>query len=310
MPPPEPAPPTQASAWRQQPERSSMAVLRLMTWLSLTLGRRASRVLLYLIAAYFVLFSPTAKRASQDYLRRVLGRPARIGDGFRHVLSFASVTHDRVYWLRGQQALFDVRVSGEAHVAALRQAGRGVVFMGAHFGSFEALRVLGDRHGLDVRMLMYPDNARMVTQALAAINPALQQNVIALGEPDALLRVREHVDAGGCVGILADRNLHDDAGKACRIDFLGSPVMFPLGPFRLAALLRAPVVFMAGEYLGGNRYHLVFDPIADFAATPRAQRDAATRQAMQRYAALLEARCMQTPWNWFNFYDFWQIPPE
>ena len=214
------AAPSAASAWRQRPERSSMWVLRLMTWLSLRLGRRVSRLILYPIAAYFVLFAPAARRASRDFLRRALGRPARMGDGFRHVLAFASVVHDRVYWLRGQHELFDVRLSGIEHVIGLRQAGRSIVFMGAHFGSFEALRVLGGRYGLDVRMLMYPDNARMVTQTLAAINPELTESVIALGQPDALLRVHEHMAAGGCVGFLADRTLQEGDGKARLLPFL------------------------------------------------------------------------------------------
>lgn len=305
------AAPSAASAWRQRPERSSMWVLRLMTWLSLRLGRRVSRLILYPIAAYFVLFAPAARRASRDFLRRALGRPARMGDGFRHVLAFASVVHDRVYWLRGQHELFDVRLSGIEHVIGLRQAGRSIVFMGAHFGSFEALRVLGGRYGLDVRMLMYPDNARMVTQTLAAINPELTESVIALGQPDALLRVHEHMAAGGCVGFLADRTLQEGNGKARLLPFLGDKAAFPQGPLRLAALLRAPVVFMAGMYLGGNQYHLAFEPMADFSHTPAGARSQALDQALQRYVALLEAHCLQAPWNWFNFYDFWNAssPP-
>lgn len=282
-----------------------MAVMRLMRWLSLTLGRTVSRSILYPIAAYFVLFAPKAKRASKQYLHRALGRKAWIADGFHHVLAFASVVHDRVYWLSDRHDLFDIQITGESLIQAYRDAGRGVVFMGAHFGSFEALRVLGVRQGLDVRMLMYPDNARMVTQTLAAINPALADSVIALGRSDAILRARDHLAAGGCVGILSDRSVSHDDGSAKSLDFLGSPASFPTGPFRLAALLRAPVVFMAGIYLGGNRYHLMFAPIADFQDVTPAQREAAILEAQQRYVALLEAQCLKAPWNWFNFYDFW-----
>ena len=282
-----------------------MAVMRLMRWLSLKLGRTVSRAILYPIAAYFVLFAPKAKRASKQYLSRALGRKASIADGFRHVLSFASVVHDRVYWLSDRHDLFDIRITGESLIQDYHEAGRGVVFMGAHFGSFEALRVLGVRQGLDVRMLMYPDNARMVTQTLAAINPALTDSVIALGRSDAILRARDHLVAGGCVGILSDRSAANDRGSAQELDFLGSPADFPSGPFRLAALLRAPVVFMAGIYLGGNRYHLVFAPIADFQDVAPERREAALQDAQRRYVALLEAHCLEAPWNWFNFYDFW-----
>lgn len=298
-------PPTQVASaeWATRPERSSMAVLRFMVWLSLFLGRRLSRVVLYPIAAYFVVFAPKAKRASKAYLSRALGRTARVPDGFRHVLTFASVVHDRVYWLRGRHDLFEIEVIGESHLATLRQQGRGMVFAGGHFGSFEALRVVGERHGIDTRMLMFPDNARKVTAALTSINPALANSVIALGRPDSVLRVRDHLQNGGSVGILADRMLGDD--KSRDIPFLGEPAPFPVGPWRLAAMLGAPVVFMAGCYLGGNRYQLVFEPIIDFAQVPAEKRASAMQEAQDRFVELLESRCRQAPWNWFNFYDFW-----
>jgi predicted LPLAT superfamily acyltransferase len=73
----------------------------------------------------------------------------------------------------------------------------------------------------------------------------------------------------------------------------------------MAAMLQAPVVFMAGLYHGGNRYTIRFEPIADFAATPRAGRDAAIAAAMARYAAAIERCCREAPYNWFNFHDFW-----
>ena len=298
-------PPTQVASaeWATRPERSSMAVLRFMVWLSLFLGRRLSRVVLYPIAAYFVVFAPKAKRASKAYLSRALGRTARLPDGFRHVLTFASVVHDRVYWLRGRHDLFEIEVIGESHLATLRQQGRGMVFAGGHFGSFEALRVVGERHGIDTRMLMFPDNARKVTAALTSINPALANSVIGLGRPDSVLRVRDHLQNGGSVGILADRMLGED--KSRDIPFLGEPAPFPVGPWRLAAMLGAPVVFMAGCYLGGNRYQLVFEPIIDFAQVPAEKRASAMQEAQDRFVELLEARCRQAPWNWFNFYDFW-----
>ena len=62
---------------------------------------------------------------------------------------------------------------------------------------------------------------------------------------------------------------------------------------------------MAGIYLGGNRYHLFFEHIADFQDIDAAQRTDAIGKAQQRYVDLLKTKCVETPWNWFNFYDFW-----
>jgi predicted LPLAT superfamily acyltransferase len=77
----------------------------------------------------------------------------------------------------------------------------------------------------------------------------------------------------------------------------------------MAALLRRPVVFMTGLYLGGNRYAIHFEPLADFSVVERGQRDAAVEAAITRYAALLDQYCRMAPYNWFNFFDFWQPAP-
>ena len=64
--------------------------MRFMVWLSLTLGRQLSRTVLHGIAAYFLLFSPKAGRASRVYLQRILGRPPTLAERYRHILTFAT----------------------------------------------------------------------------------------------------------------------------------------------------------------------------------------------------------------------------
>lgn len=297
--------PSRQASWAQRPERSNMAMLRLMTWISLRLGRRIARGVLHLIAAYFLLFAPAARRASRDYLRRALAREPGWRELYRHFLSFASTIHDRVYLINDRFELFTIEVEGESTIQAVLANGKGAFLMGAHLGSFEAARAIGRREtDLRVAMVMYEDNARKLNAMLAAINPAAQQAIIPLGQIDSMLQVRETLDSGAMLGVLADRSLGDDPGLS--LDFLGAPARFPLGPMRLAAMLRRPVIFMAGHYLGGNRYRIHFEPLADFAATPAGERDAAVRAAVARYAACLERHCRQAPYNWFNFFDFWQ----
>ena len=72
-----------------------MTLLRIMAAASHLLGRAPSRVLLHLIASYFVLFAPTARRHARNYLRRALGREPSFADRYRHVLTFAATIHDR-----------------------------------------------------------------------------------------------------------------------------------------------------------------------------------------------------------------------
>lgn len=290
--------------WAQAPERSNMAMLRIMTWISLKLGRRVSRVVLRGIAVYFLLFARASRCASQAYLARVLARPPQWLDLYRHFFSFASTIHDRVYLLNQRFDLFDITVHGEKTLLDAMSQGQGIFLIGAHMGSFEVIRTLGRRHDrLKVAMAMYEENARKINRMLTAINPNAQQDVISLGHVDSMLKVNQSLNAGTFVGMLADRTINGDA--TVPVALLGAHAELPMGPFRMAAILRRPVVFMTGLYLGGNRYEIHFEPLADFSATQKHSRQADIGLAMVRYAALLEKHCRRAPYNWFNFFNFW-----
>jgi predicted LPLAT superfamily acyltransferase len=282
-----------------------MTLLRIMTFLSLRLGRSGGRVFLYLIAAYFFTFAPTARRHARAYLRKALGREPSAADRFRHVLTFATTIHDRVYLMKDRSDLFDISVGGEDLVWNAFEAGSGAFLMGAHVGSFDIIRAVGQRQrGLRVAMAMYEDNARRVNAMLTAINPAAKPDVIALGHMDAMLKIQEYLGRGIFVGVLGDRTLGNEATR--KVVFLGQPARFPVGAMRAAAVMRRPVIFMIGLYRGGNRYHVEFESLADFSRVEPRQRDAAVGAAIERYALVLEKYVRSDPYNWFNFFDFWR----
>ena len=296
------------AAWAHTPERSNMFLLRIMVWISLRLGRRAGRAVLPLIAGYFLVFAPTSRRASAAYLGRVSGRPPRWRDIYRHFFTFAATIHDRIYLANRRFDMFDFEVHGEEELRRLLAGGNGLFLMGAHLGSFEVIRAIGRKcTDLRVAMVMHQGNAQKITAILAAINPEAAQHIIGLGHIDSMLKVREYLDEGGIVGMLADRTPGGEAVRPVRI--LGAEAYLPIGPFRMASLLQRPVVFMTGLYMGGNRYSVHFDSLADFSAVAPDQRDAAVAAAITRYAALLDQYCRKAPCNWFNFFDFWQPEP-
>jgi predicted LPLAT superfamily acyltransferase len=293
-----------AAEWRRSRERGSRILLRAMAFVSLKLGRPTGRVILYLIAGYFFCFAPTARYHMRGYLRRALGREPSAADRFRLVLNFATTIHDRLYLLAGRFAQFEVTAEGEELFHDIIAQGRGAVLMGAHMGGFEVLRSLGaSRPGLSIVMVMYEENARKLNAVMASAKTRDPPEIIPLGHVDTMLRIRSRLDQGAMLGILADRRLGAEA--ALPIGFLGATAMLPIGPMRAAALLRRPVVFMLGLYRGGNRYHVVFEPIADFSGAASAPDSEVLARAIERYVALLEKYCRSDPYNWFNFFDFW-----
>jgi predicted LPLAT superfamily acyltransferase len=295
--------------WIRHRERGSVALLRLMAFVSLNLGRTLSRVPLYGIAIYFFLFAPAARRHSRSYLRLALGRRPRARDRFLQILSFASTIHDRVYLINEQFDQFNITIEGEALMLSQLESGRGALLLGAHMGSFEVMHSIGrHRGGIQVAMAMYEENARKINATLAAINPHFVPDIVSLGRIDAMLNIADRLERGAFVGVLGDRTLGREPVQA--VTLLGERAYLPTGPLRAAAILRCPVFFMAGLYRGGNNYHVVFERVADFTATAAGERHAAVRAAIDRYAAAVDRRCRSDPYNWFNFFDFWRTQPE
>jgi predicted LPLAT superfamily acyltransferase len=301
------APSTNAE-WAARGERSNLLALRFMAWVAVSLGRPVARLLLHPITLYYLCFAAAARRHSARFLERALGRPPTWRERYRHLHHFAAVVLDRVYFVRGCVASFDLQMHGSELVDASLAEGRGAFLLGAHIGSFEALHAAGNsRHGLHVAMAMYPDNARMIHRVLQAVAPDFKLGIIPVGRSGSTLQIRDWLDGGGLVGLLGDRQLADDRGRSVTLPFLGRPARFSDAPLRLAQLLRRQVIFMVGLYHGGRRYEVRFETLADFRqpATDAATREQQVQAALQAYVARLEALVHEAPHNWFNFYDFW-----
>jgi len=291
--------------WTRAPERGSAWLLALIVGIARRVPRSVARALLYPIVLYFVLFSPRQARASRQFLARVLPHEPHWSDVFRHYYTFAGMLLDRVYWLSPTVPDIPVHVHGAETVAQLLDSSdRGLIVVGSHLGSFEALRGAGAAvTGRRVRPLMYVANARKVQRVLDAINPELTRQIIRAGRADTMLQIHAALAAGDIVGILADRSPFEE--RSVVAPFLGTPAAFPLGAYRLAALADVPVVFSCAV-IDGNGYSMFFHDLSRPAGRSRAERAEWISGSAQRFAALLEQYARAWPSSWFNFYDFWQ----
>lgn len=304
-------PPT---GWRSQPERGNSLALHIIRWIATRIGRPPARALLYPITLYFFLSAGNARRMSRRFLQRAGRGRVHSGHVLRHLHTFAAVILDRVYFLRGEMEHFDIRLHLAPGTREHLAEERGALMLGAHVGSFDALRALGlQNQRAKLKVLMHHDHNQLITQFLEALNPDFAETVIPLGRPDTLLRTKEWVDEGGCVALLGDRIFAsgDDArGRSLICDFLGHPAQLPTGPMRLAGTLRTPVMLFFAIYRGGKRYDVYLEWLTDADEVAAHREPDVLQRLVQRYAARLEAYSLDAPYNWFNFYDFWQSAEE
>lgn len=295
------------ATWKQRPEGGGFFAIWLIRTIARRGGRTAARALLWPITIYFLLLRAPERRASLAYLRRVLPVKPNLLHVARHIHTFASTILDRVFLLSGQLDRFDFTVEGISGLESQIDRGKGVLLLGSHLGSFDALRAIATRRP-DVRVRILLDKAHnpAMQQLLDALNPRLARDIIDAGQHGSaiVLAMKEALDEGALVAMLADRAVSNESAVA--VDFLGDTARFPAAPWLIAGVLHMPVTLAFGLYRGGNRYELLFEPLSDGLSLPRHERVQALTGLVQTYAARLQHHARRAPYNWFNFYDFWQ----
>lgn len=290
--------------WFQLAERGTPTTLLMIRWIALHIGRRAGRFLLFPITFYYLFMAPVARRGSKAYLRRVLGRRPSYLDVFRHFHCFAATILDRVYFRCGRLDQFDIHVYNDGILFEEVRAARGCILLGAHLGSFDVLRALALSLGkVPLKILMAKAHNATMTRVLDELNPEFADSIIPIGGPETLLKVHEYLKQGFLIGALGDRVVSTDRTTRCQ--FLGKEASFPAGPMLLACALRAPVMLAFGLYRGGVRYDVYFECLSKQVTAGPERRVEEARRLTQRYAERLEHYVKLAPYNWFNFYDYW-----
>ena len=296
--------------WQSRPEGGGRFAIWLIRAIALYGGRRLGRLCLYPITLYFFVRRGPERQASRQYLQRAFGRPATTWQVLKHIHCFAATILDRIFLLAHGEQPFQVETEGLALLDERLAQGRGVLLFGSHQGSFEALRAIGARRPeMPLRVVLDKQKTPAMTELLEALAPDVGACVIDAAQDGTTiaLAMAEACHDGALVAMLADRGRGHEVLR--RTGFLGSSAPFPISPWLLAHTLQVPVVLCFGLYLGGNRYKLVFEPFSDQVQIPRQDRGPALDALIARYAQRLEHYIHVAPYNWFNFYDFWQDAP-
>jgi predicted LPLAT superfamily acyltransferase len=294
--------------WQSHPERSTPLTLRLIFWIALRLGRPFARALLYPISGYFLLFAPKQRRASFHYLNRVLNRPATWLDVGKHIHCFASTILDRLYLITAQFDQLQIQSPSESMPFKYTAQGTGCLLIGSHVGSFEVLRSLGVKKGTSpIKILMHEGQTPMIAQMLNRLNPEVAKTILTLSNrpTENLLKIKEAIDSVHVVGMMGDRVMDKKQEKTVQCLLLGAPVELPVTPILIAAALKVPLIVFFGLYHGKNNYQIYFEMLDEKITLSRNNRQADIQRYAQKYATILEKQIRQTPYNWFNFYDYW-----
>lgn len=308
--------------WAQQQELKGLWGMRLMLLVWRLLGRKAFSLLLYPVVGVYWLTASTARKASQSWIRRVraqlIARRMPVASNltsYQHFLRFGGAMLDKIASWRGELHIgHDVVFAPGAEDTLNVRDPRGKLLLASHLGDVEACRALAQLQGSKtINALVFSDSAQRFKQVMEEMAPQAGLNLLPVNDigPDTAILLKEKLDRGEWIAIVGDRiavtTQRGGEWRVCWSRFMGQIAPFPQGPFILASILRCPVdLIFALRQQEKLRIHC--EPFADPLLLPRATRQQALQNTVDRYAERLEHYALQSPLDWFNFFDFWQLP--
>lgn len=302
--------------WAKQQERGSKSAL----WITRHLVSYCPAWLLipivYLVVIYFYLTAPTARRSVAHYQQLLvqtfpdLALTLRLkGSVFRQFYAFAISIIDRFAAWQGRINYEDLVIHDVDNlyqdIDKPKENCRGQIFVCSHLGNIEICRALVKKHPYIVlNVLMHSAHAMKFNQALndagASRIRVIQVTALDVG---MMMHLNDCVNKGEWLAIAADR-VPLRGEKIVTASFLGQKAYWPQGVWLMAGLLKVQVntLFCLKQQ---ERYHLYLHRFVSSISWQRHKRDECIQQYIELYAQQLASYCAKAPWQWFNFFDFW-----
>ncbi len=307
--------------WAHIEERGVYLGLSTMLAIYRLLGRRIFMIFLYPVIGYFFVFGRTARQASLAFLQRVhqrsnashpLKKHPNYWDTFRHIRTFGEIILDKFSAWVGEIDEKNVDVEDLDVLLTLIEQKRGGLILASHLGNAEVSRAIGSM-ALNVRInvLVHTKHSENFNRLMRIYSPQSTTSLFQVTDvdPATAIMLSQRIENGEFVVIVGDRTpvrsaSLDAVERISWAEFLGEPAPFPQGPYILASLLKCPVITMFC-LKKGERYRIVFEAFADQVNLRRKMRDQDVKNYVEKYAAILESYCLEYPFQWFNFFDFW-----
>ena len=296
--------------WADLNEVAASFGIRILFFIYRVFGRIPVLLILYPVILWFFIAGKIARESSRDYLARLYtyseGRtpkPTSL-NVFRHLYSFGECILDKLIIWSGRIDDINYSLDGLEEFHGHAHEGLGAVVAVSHLGNLDFCRAIAKLYpDVNLTVLVHTAHAVKFNQLLKSINPESALNIIQVSKfsmHDAML-LSEKIQKGGLIAIAGDR-VPLLWGSTVPVNFLGSKAEFPIGAYMLAKTLGCPL-FSLTSIKVGNSYQLCCQKLSE---VNEAGSPATIEETAQVFANSLEQGCLKSPFQWFNFYPFWQ----
>ncbi|MCQ8878452.1 family 2 glycosyl transferase [Pseudoalteromonas shioyasakiensis] len=302
--------------WSQLKERGSMFGIEVLVFIYKVFGKWLFKVVLTPVMFYFYITGRLSRHAIWHYLDNLntsMGEQKRVGlarfkQGFKLYFSFGMAILDKFDAWLGKVNIKDIEIATPDGYQELVQA-KGAVIFSAHLGNMEICRAIfsmGDNKR-PLNVITYNEHTPSFNNFLKKVNQEAAINFIHINNfgPDDTIKLKQKIDDGEAVVIFADRTSVNNPTSVHQAPFLGEQAPFAVGPFALANIMECPVflMFCINEH---GRYRTYIEKFADPIKVKRKERQAHFQAMATKFAERLEFYCKKAPYQWYNFFNFWQ----
>ena len=270
-------------------------------------GLWGGNLLLIPVVFFYVVCSAKIRRTVRPYLEQRFPGASSV-QYFRHtflnVLSFGKVLVERGWLGTVQGATLEGETEGYDEIVAEIGKGKGVVLLTAHMGNWQtALANLGDMP-VTVNALMQYDRQAVAKHYFDLKRTERPFQIIdAEGAFGGMVDALAALNRGEVVTIMGDRFIK---GSSTSVPFLGSETRLPDSAYMLAASAGAPVAIIFAAQSDTGRYQLKLWDLFYPEFQSRDQRGQMLVDCTTRFSIALEEYLKLTPYQWYNFYNFWK----
>ncbi len=270
-------------------------------------GRRVAYLLLYIVVAYYVLFSRLARSRASHYLQRRFPEAKgikRLWHCYQMILGLGKVLVDRaIVGILGPDSM-QVDLVGRAELLKLRDEERGLIMMTAHVGCWQVAMSALDFLDRPVHMLMRREDGDIDRHYHEHAGIECPYQVIdPTGYLGGTLEMLGVLKQGQVLCVMGDRPMGSDRSLV-QVDFFGESISVPFSAYKIAATTGAPIVVFFSWKDSANSYRLKLAKVIRVPEIAGRKADLFKPFALE-FCTALEEYCEEHPYQFFNFFNMW-----
>jgi predicted LPLAT superfamily acyltransferase len=275
--------------------RGSVLGYKIFVWCIMHLGLDFAYFLLIFVSAYFVFVSKKAF-SSMFYYFHVRLKQSR----FKSILNIY-----RNYYLLGQGLIdkFSFILEGKEYLLQMHDGG---ILISGHIGNWEVGGKALDFLDKKINLVILDAEGPAIKEYISDILTDRNVHFIKIGNDFShLFEIKQALENKELIAFLGDRFM--EGNQTVKIDFLGEPARFPLGPWHMASYFNVPVSYVFAVKESRKKYRFCATPLKTipYARNPM-QRTELVMDSLKEFVSEFERITRKYPLQWYNYYNFWK----